>query len=127
MSDYYTEDFADIVSCARERCMLIDIMRAWGDSGLPEDFGDTNVRPAFNRSSGLVFLVNEDHQVCMLRDGKLESWYSSPVQGKEGFFSDLAEQYFSMHPEDQEWLHDIADSIGQTIPNTQKEESDASA
>jgi hypothetical protein len=119
----YTEDFADICSCSRERHILIDIMRAWGDHGLPDDFDDTGVRPAFNRYSGYVFLVNEERQVCMLRDGKLESFYSSPVQGKEGFFSELADEYFGMHPDDQEWLHNIADSIGQTIPNTQKEES----
>ena len=123
MSDYYTEDFADICSCSRERHLLIDIMRAWGDHGLPDDFYEHKVRPAFNRSSGHVFLVNEDYQVCMLRDGKLESWYSSPYAGHEGFFDDLAAEYADMHPEDQRWLRDIAKSTGQTIPNTQKEKS----
>jgi len=116
MSDYYTEDFADIVSCARERLMLIDIMRAWGDSGLPEDFGDSGVRPAFNRYSGHVFLVNEDLHVCMLRDGKLESFYTSPYEGKEGFFDELLEEYADMHPEDQRWMRDIAEATGRDIP-----------
>ena len=116
MSDYYTEDFADIVSCARERCMLIDIMRAWGDSGLPEDFSDYKVRPAFNRNSGHVFLVNEEQDVCMLRDGKLESFYTSPYEGREGFFDELLEEYADMHPEDQRWMRDIADHTGRDIP-----------
>lgn len=116
MNDYYTEDFADIVSCARERCMLIDIMRAWGDSGLPEDFSDSGVRPAFNRNSGYVFLVNEDHDVCMLRDGKLESFYTSPYEGREGFFDELLEEYADMHPEDQRWMRDIAEATGRDIP-----------
>ena len=123
MSDYYTEDFADICSCSRERHMLIDIMRAWGDHGLPNDFDDTKVRPAFNRNSGHVFLVNEEFQVCMLRDGKLESFYTSPYEGKEGFFDDLVEEYGDMHPEDQRWLRDIAKATGQTIPNTDEEDS----
>jgi len=113
--DTYTEDFADIVSCARERRMLIDIMRAWGDHGLPDDFSDQGVKPAFNRSSGHVFLVNEDSYVCMLRNGRLESFYTSPYEGREGFFDDLAEEYTDMHADDQEWLRDIAN--GREIPN----------
>ena len=108
MTDYYTEDFSDIVSCARERLMLIDIMRAWGDSGLPEDFSDSGVRPAFNRNSGHVFLVNEDHDVCMLRDGKLESFYTSPYEGKEGFYDDLAEEFEDMCHEDRVWMVGLA-------------------
>jgi hypothetical protein len=123
VSDYYTEDFADICSCSRERHMLIDIMQAWGDHGLPNDFDDTKVRPAFNRNSGHVFLVNEEFQVCMLRDGKLESFYTSPYEGKEGFFDDLVEEYGDMHPKDQRWLRDIAKATGQTIPNTDEEDS----
>jgi hypothetical protein len=121
--DTYTEDFADICSCSRERTMVMEIMSAWDAHGLPNDFSYDKVRPAFNRNSGYVFLVNDNDQVCMVRYGKLESFYSSPVQGKEGFFSELADEYFSMHPDDQEWLHNIAESIGQTIPNTQKEDS----
>jgi hypothetical protein len=113
--DSYTEDFADICSCSRERHLLIDIMRAWGDHGLPDDFGDRGVRPAFNRNSGHVFLVNEDYEVAMLRDGRLERWHSSPYAGHEGFFDDLAKDYASMCGEDQEWLRDIAN--GREIPN----------
>jgi hypothetical protein len=116
VSNYFTDDFADIVSFSRERGMLIDIMRAWGDTGLPADFDECNIRPAFNRNSGYVFLVNDEHQVCMLRDGKLESFYTSPYEGKEGFFDELLEEYADMHPEDQRWMRDIADHIGRDIP-----------
>jgi len=121
--DNYTEDFADICSCSRERQMLIDIMRAWGDHGLPDDFSDDRIRPAFNKNSGHVFLVNDDHQVAMLRDGRLESWYFCPYRGAEGFFDELAEQYGKMHPDDQEYLRQLAESLGKTIPEV--EESDA--
>ena len=114
--DSYTEDFADICSCSRERHMLIDIMRAWGDHGLPDDFADDGIRPAFNRRSDHVFLVNTEQQVAMLRDGRLESWYFCPYRGEEGFFDDLAEQYGDMHPDDQEYMRQLADSLGKTIP-----------
>lgn len=113
--DVYTEDFADICSCSRERGILIDIMKAWGEHGLPDDFSDSRVRPAFNRNSGNVFLVNEDYEVCMLRNGRLESFYTSPYDGQEGFFDDLAREYGRMCVEDREWLRQIAN--GREIPN----------
>jgi hypothetical protein len=122
MDDCYTEDFADIVSCARERCLLIDIMRAWGETGLPKDFGDTEVRPAFNRNSGYVFLVNDEYEVCMLRDGKLESFYTSPSAGEEGFFDELAEMYPEMDAEDQDWLREVAAVNGRTLPPLEDDE-----
>lgn len=117
--DSYTEDFADICSCSRERQILIDIMRAWGDHGLPDDFSDDKVRPAFNRNSGHVFLVNDDYQVAMLRDGRLESWYSCPYHGEEGFFDDLVRQYGQMHQEDQEYVRQLAEVRGESIPGVE--------
>ena len=117
--DTYTEDFADICSCWRERQMLIDIMRAWGDHGLPVDFNDDRARPAFNRNSGNVFLVNDDHQVAMLRGGKLESWYFCPYRGDEGFFDDLVREYPNLHPEDQEYLRSVAEVRGESIPGVE--------
>jgi len=114
--DSYTEDFADICSCGREREILIQIMRAWGEGGLPDDFSDDRVRPAFNRNSGHVFLVNDDHQVCMLRDGSLESWYYLGYGGQEGFFDDLVPLYPDLHPDDQFYLRQIAEIRGKSIP-----------
>jgi len=120
--DAYTEDFADICSCSRERHILIDIMRAWGDHGLPDDFNDGGVRPAFNRSSGHVFLVNAEYQVAMLRDGRLESWYSCPYGGEEGFFDDLVELYDDLPADDQEFVRDLAESLGKPVPATEEDE-----
>lgn len=116
MSDLYTEDFSDIVSAARERRMLIDIMRAWGDHGLPDDFEPSGVKPAFNKNSGFVFLVNSDFQACMLNGDRLESWYSTPYEGREGFFEDLVDEYDDMHPEDQEYMRDVARATDRSIP-----------
>jgi len=117
--DTYTEDFADIMSCSRERQLLFRIMQAWDVHGLPCDFNDSKVRPAFNRSSGNVFLVNEDFQVAMLRDGELESWYSCPYRGDEGFFEDLVREYHTLHPDDQEYLRCVVEVRGESIPGAE--------
>ena len=117
--DPYTEDLAYIMSCSRERQLLFRIMQAWDVHGLPSDFNDSKVRPAFNRSSGNVFLVNEDFQVAMLRDGELESWYCYSYRGDEGFFEDLVREYPNLHPDDQEYLRSVAEVRGESIPGAE--------
>jgi hypothetical protein len=107
-NDNYTEDMGDIMSCARERRMAMQILQAWDDGGLPDDFYEDGVKFAFNRNSGNVFLVNGDYQVAMMNGDRLESFYTSPYEGREGFFSDLLEEYPDMHREDQEWFREIA-------------------
>lgn len=70
----------------RERDMLIRLLQAWNDQGLPEDFSDLEVVPMLNTNSGHVFLTNQDHQVAMINGDMLESFYSCPNCGHEGFF-----------------------------------------
>lgn len=88
---YYTENFAEFG--ARERFELIQILQAWDKNGLPDNFASDNVRPAFNKSSGYVFLVNDDCQCAMINpdNGNLEEFYSTPHDGHEGFLSQLLE------------------------------------
>jgi hypothetical protein len=105
--------------------MVRDILNAWGSHGLPVDFDDDGVKIGFNRQSGNVFLVNSDYQCCMVVDGKLESFYVSPYHGIEGFFDEIVEQYATMHPEDQEWLRDVAKNIGRLGELPALEESEA--
>lgn len=70
--------------------MLEDLLKAWRRQGLPDDFEDDAVIPMFNMNSGNVFLTNPDHQVAMLTDDdKLESFYSCPECGHEGFKADM--------------------------------------
>lgn len=114
MYDAYTENLTDFGF--REIKELRDILDAWVKHGLPSDFERNGVRPAMNRNSGYVFLVNGDYQCAMLNGGTLESFYSSPYDGREGFFNDLVEEFSEMHPEDQEWLRSIADNIGRELP-----------
>ena len=109
--NYYTENFSDFGY--RERDLLIQILNAWHNNGLPEDFGTDNVRPAFNRNSGYVFLVNDDCQVCMESDGKLEIWHTLPYGGEEGFLSELLElDPETLHADDIEYIQHYEPSYG---------------
>lgn len=87
MYNYYTENLADFG--LREINELSDILIAWLEHGLPDNFEYSGVKPALNRNSGHVFLVNYEHQVAMLNDKKLEIFHSLPYCGDEGFLSDL--------------------------------------
>lgn len=72
-----------------ERKQAGELLNASSESGFPDDFNDDGVQIMFNMNSGYVFFTNEDCQVCMLTDeGKLESFYSCPNCGNEGFDGD---------------------------------------
>jgi len=106
----YTENLADFGYIEQDEAK--DIFEAWKLNGLPKDFENDGVRLAFNMNSGYVFLTNNECQVAMCGDDKkLYSFYTSPYQGIEGSFEDLIDEYENMHPEDQEWLRNIAENI----------------
>jgi len=73
----------------RELTELELILKAWREHGLPNDFESDNVVPMFNMNSGNVFLTNEDYQVAMIHRDKLESFYSCPYCGHEGFKDEM--------------------------------------
>lgn len=106
----------------RELAIAGELLTALAHNGCPEDFNMDGVTVMFNRNSGCVFLTNSDYQVAMLCDGKLESFYSSPYEGKEGFFDDFLEEFADMHHEDQEWFADLAESLGRSDELPTKEE-----
>lgn len=85
--DTTTTNLADFGS--RERRMLIELLTAWQNQGLPEDFSDEAVVPMMNQNSGNVFLTNEDCQVALMNGRKLESFYSCPYCGHEGFKDEM--------------------------------------
>lgn len=82
-----TTNLADFGS--RERRMLIELLTAWDEQGLPENFNDEAVVPIMNQNSGNVFLTNEDFDVAMMHNGQLESFYSCPYCGHEGFKDEM--------------------------------------
>lgn len=106
MQEYYTEDLSKFGY--RERVELEKILHAWNEHGLPSDFWDSEVRPAFNMNSGYVFLTNSEYQACMLCSGTpdtLEIWHTLPYSGEEGFMFDLQDlDRDTLHPDDVEYL-----------------------
>lgn len=91
----------------RELATVRDLLTAMLEQGLPDDFYNNEVVPMFNINSGYVFLTNSEYQVAMLNGEKLESFYTSPAYGFEGFYDDLKEQYDDMHEEDKEWFDSL--------------------
>lgn len=73
---------------ARERGLLIDLLQAWEDQGLPEEFYEQDMQPMMNRNSGHVFLTNSEYQVAMMNGDKLEMWCHCGNCGHEGFAED---------------------------------------
>ncbi|AEV99710.1 hypothetical protein A4D02_35385 [Niastella koreensis] len=113
--NYYTENLADFGF--REIKMLSQILNAWVENGLPNDFYTEGVRAAFNRNSGNVFLTNDEYQVAMMNGGNLESFYTTPYEGHEGFLEELLENDpTEYHHEDIEFITEIAKSNSIELP-----------
>lgn len=101
---------------ARERQMAEDLLRTWREQGLPEDFSDDEVTIMMNLNSGNVFLTNSDFQVAMMNGDKLESFYSCPYCGHEGFKEDMEHT-----PKDQDCT-DYLIEIGVILKDSDSEE-----
>ena len=112
MNNVYTENLNDIISKSRERELTIELLQAWGEQGLPSDFYEEGVKVAFNRESGYVFLVNEEYQCAMMNGDKLETHYTSPYDGHEGFLDELLDVVDdNWHEDDIDWLNDIQSNL----------------
>lgn len=112
--DSYTEDLNRIISQGADtRNKLRDLLDAWDKQGLPSDFYDYNVGIAYNTDSKKLFIVNDDGQVAMLNNGKLESWYYLPNDGHEGFLGELIEALDgSWHTDDVAMLIRLVNDMG---------------
>ena len=106
MNNITTTDFSKFGY--REREMAEELLKASRKQGFPDDFYDDETTIMFNTCSGNVFFTNADFQVAMMNDDKLESFYSCPNCGHEGFLDEME------HGEDdrecQEYLKDIKDN-----------------
>jgi hypothetical protein len=67
------------------RNILIKLLQAWRDQGLPYDFCEEKVIALMNKKSKKVFLINNEYQVAMLNGEKLELLYSCKNCHHEGF------------------------------------------
>ena len=104
-----TTNFADFGW--RERKMAAELLTVSCEKGFPDDFSDEEVTIMMNRNSGNVFFTNADFQVAMMNGDDLESFYTTPYSGHEGFKDELKEQFEadkeSWNKEDVEYIHDI--------------------
>ena len=91
----------------RELEELRDILSAWIDNGLPDDFEDSDVHPEFNEHSGYVFLTNSEHQAALLNDGKLETFYWLAGTGIEGFLDELIDMFNNGEITDEDDLENL--------------------
>jgi hypothetical protein len=73
----------------RERKMAAELLTAACDQGFPDDFEDDEVTIMMNMNSGNVFFTNSEYQVAMMNGDKLESFYSCPECGHEGFKDEI--------------------------------------
>ncbi len=73
----------------RERAMAEELLHEWNEGNLPEDFYDDEVQIMMNILTGYVFLTNSEYQVAMMNGDTLESFYSCPECGNEGFLEDF--------------------------------------
>lgn len=99
----------------RELELLCELLEAMRDQGLPKDFYDNEVCLMMNKHSGYVFLTNSEFQVAMMNGDKMESFYTLPYSGYEGFIDDLYAAYeegFIHHEEDIEALQYILKENG---------------
>lgn len=87
MKDITTTDLAKFGN--REKAMAGELLLAMEKQGLPEDFLDEEVTVMMNFNSGNVFLTNSEFQVAMMNGEKLESFYSCPNCGAEGFLDEV--------------------------------------
>ena len=90
MQEITTTDFSRFGS--REREMAEELLKAWREQGLPDDFDNDSVVVMMNFYSGNVFLTNADYQVAMMNGDTLESFYTDFETGEEGFKDELTEE-----------------------------------
>ncbi len=89
MQEVTTTDFSKFGY--REREMAEELLKAWREQGLPDDFDNDSVIIMMNFYSGNVFLTNADYQVAMMNGDRLESFYTDFETGEEGFKDELSE------------------------------------
>lgn len=112
MSDYVTSDLG--LFGYRELGMAGDLLSAlsrcsegspWTDT--TEYLGD-GIHVCFNRSSGNVFLSDEDYNVAMMNGDTLEDWFVCPYCGHEGFKENMDHgERDELHPDCVEYLEQI--------------------
>lgn len=95
----------------REISEAATLLELWSDQKLTQTardyFEDNGTLTAnFNSNSGAVFLSNDNYEVLVEEDGKLEMLFVSP-NGLEGTLSALEAEKEYMEEDDLEWFNDL--------------------
>ena len=104
MNEITTTDFSKFGY--REREMAEELLKASRLQGFPEDFEDDETTIMMNMNSGNVFFTNSEFQVAMMNGDDLESFYSCPICGHEGFLEEMG------HGDDDEECQEYLKQIG---------------
>lgn len=92
----------------REQDMAGVMLIALSDNNMTENakehFDETTMVLEFNPSSGNVFLADDNCNVLMMREDKLDLFLSLPYEGKEGFVDELFEEWEELCDEDKDVL-----------------------
>lgn len=79
----------------RQLLEVARLIEEYGNKGA--DFLTDKISINLNKNSGYVFLSDEDFNVGMLNNGKLEQWFSCPYCGHENFKENMEHE-----PQDEE-------------------------
>lgn len=112
MNETTTTDLAKFGN--REKAMAADLLTAYSSGLLPDDFIDDQVTVMLNMNSGNVFLTNSEYQVAMFNGDVLESFYSCPECGCEGFTDDLITDFKNNNA--NQCCMDYLKELGKDVP-----------
>ena len=70
----------------RELSEASELLKLYSDN--PSDFLGDGITLNLNMNSGIVFLSDEDYNVAIEEDGKLEQFFNCPECGNEGTNTD---------------------------------------
>lgn len=74
----------------RERKIFENLLHAWNEDGLPDDFINDETTIVMNEARE-VFITNYRGQIAMINDDLLELYYNDPETGERGFREDLSQ------------------------------------
>jgi hypothetical protein len=83
-----TQNLADFGNIERDEAALL-LVTLNGRNDKTKHFGSNGVVVEFNPYSGMVFLVDEDYNVAVMNDGKLEDFITCPNCGNEDVASEF--------------------------------------
>jgi hypothetical protein len=102
-------------TCDRETYLQDELLKLYRSNSFTtlarNTFGELK-RVGFNPNSGDVWLEDEDYNVLMVNNGKLDLFINTPYGGIEGFLSDILDEnnLNDLHEEDKAYLLELKEN-----------------